>query len=251
MYPYVALGGISISTYFLLISVASIIGSLWFLKRAKRHELSALTAIDFNLIGLVAGFVGARLLHIYLEEPEYYREHPWHQLHLWNGGFVFLGGLIGGLIGTRIFCLLRREPFLLWADLAVLPLSLSYAIGRVACFLNGCCYGTHCELPWAVIMSGDTRHPTQLYATGIEFMLLFGLLRIERHLKVPGTLLGLWLILHSLGRLMMEMLREDPRGAPIHGLSLGIWMSAGLIVAGIALLLSLPRLTSGPRVAKL
>lgn len=204
-------------------------------------------AIDIALVTMGAGFVGARLMHVFYEEPAFYKEHPLQILALWSGGYVFLGGLGAALLAAAFFCDWRKEPFWLWADLAAPAGALAYAIGRIGCFLNGCCYGRLCDLPWAVAMNGEHRHPTQLYASLWEGLLAWGLVMAEPRLsKRPGALFGLWLALHGLGRLLMESFRDDPRGPLLGGLSISTWLSSVLIVAGLGLLLQrlVPRLQS-------
>ncbi|MGZ3723161.1 MAG: prolipoprotein diacylglyceryl transferase, partial [Bdellovibrionales bacterium] len=98
------------------------------------------------------------------------------------------------------------------------------------------CYGRRCELPWATILNGEHRHPTQLYASFWEFLVLGILIKFQSRLKTPGRLSGLWLILHSCGRIVMESFRDDPRGDMIASLSLATWLSVGMIVIGIGLI---------------
>lgn len=237
MFPQLNIAGLPISTYFLLISIACTVGAIWFLKRSERRNLMRVTAIDLTLATLIGGFVGARLLHVFYEEPIFYRYNPAAIFQVWNGGFVFLGGVLGAWFAATIFCIFRREPFWFWADIAMPPISLGYAIGRLACFFNGCCYGKYCQLPWAVYMHGGGRHPTQLYATFWELILLFVLLRIEPRVRMAGTLFCVWLVGHSLGRVIMEFFRDDDRGPMMYGLSLGTWMSLGLGLFGVAAIL--------------
>lgn len=231
MYPYIHITStISIPTYFLIISLTTLICSLWFIRRAEARKLARVTAIDLNLVTLAAGLIGARLTSIVFEEPIYYREHPAQIFAIWNGGFVFLGGVVGALFAATLFCQIKREPWWFWADTAVFPAALGYAMGRVGCFFNGCCYGKECTLPWAVFMDGAHRHPTQLYATFWELGSLGLLWVIQKRFKTSGVLFNTWLITHAIGRILMESFRDDPRGQFIAGFSLGTWMSAGLLL---------------------
>lgn len=244
MYPLLFPGtSFAIPTYYLVVSVSIILGCLWFLKRAIQERMPRLIAIDLTLVVLVAGFIGARLLHVFYEDPTYYYENPWNVLKIWNGGFVYLGGMILAAMAAALFCDLKREPFWMWADLAAPPAAMTYALGRIGCFLNGCCYGRECVLPWAVYMGDAHRHPTQLYATLWELFTVLVLLMIEkltsmqRRHRTPGTIWSVWLIFHGTGRLIMEQFRVDPRGPDLLGSSIGSWLSAGLILMGLALLL--------------
>lgn len=233
MHPALHLFGIEISTYFAVISLACVVSSLWFLARAMKRNLNNHTAIDLTICVLVFGFLGARLTHCFYEEPQFYLANPLAILQVWNGGFVFLGGVLGAWFGGVFFCSLRSEPFWFWADTAVVPISFGYALGRVACFFNGCCYGKYCTLPWAVYMQGGSRHPTQLYATLWELFVVAILLNIEPRVRMAGLLFNVWLVLHALGRVMMEYFRDDPRGPLMYGLTLGTWMSLGLGLFGL------------------
>ena len=216
------------------------VGALWFLRRAQAARLNRVAAIDLTLVVLISGFVGGRLLHVFYEEPEYYLKHPLRVLAVWNGGFVFFGGMLAAIGGAYAFCFWRREPFLFWADRAALPSALTYALGRIGCFFNGCCYGRRCEWPWAMVLEGIPRHPTQLYASLWEFFTIGILLLLEPRFKVSGVIFGLWLVMHGVGRIFMEFFRDDPRGLFIMGQSLGTWIGLGLVVMGFALLLTLP-----------
>jgi phosphatidylglycerol:prolipoprotein diacylglycerol transferase len=235
MYPFLFPGTpYAVSTYFLTISLGCVLGCYWFLRRADARGMTRVSAIDIALVCLVSGFIGARLLHVFWEEPAYYRENFWRVFQVWNGGFVFYGGVIGAFFGTSFFCNWRREPFWMWADMAAPPISLTYAVGRIGCFLNGCCYGRYCEVPWAVA----GRHPTQLYAVGMEVLALSVVLVAEKRLKRVGQIFGTWLFLHALGRAVMEAFRADPRGDTIAGLSLGSLISLALGLFGAALAIS-------------
>lgn len=229
MFPVVPLGNFGVSTYFLIISLSCIVSCFWFIRRAGQRGLERLTAIDLLLTLLVTGFLGARLTHVFYEDFAFYRVQPSAILEIWNGGFVYLGGLFAALAGALVFCQIKREPFWFWADTAAPAAALSYALGRLACFANGCCYGRECELPWAVFLHGGHRHPAPLYATTWEFALVGVLLTVEPRLKTSGLLFNIWLAGHALGRLMMEYFRVDPRGEFILGASLGTWMSLTLL----------------------
>lgn len=233
MAPYLNIFSVQISTYFLLISVACTLGSVWFIERAVARKLNNVTAIDLTAMCLVGGFVGARLLHVFYEEPAFYQQDAWAILKFWQGGFVFFGGVLGAWLSALVFCVWRAEPFWFWADVAVVPVSFGYALGRLGCFFNGCCYGRRCELPWAVFMQGAHRHPTQLYAAAWETLVLVMLMRIEPRVRMSGLLFNVWLVLHALGRVGMEYFREDERGPLIQGLSLGTWISLALGMFGL------------------
>lgn len=244
MYPELFAGHAwSIPTYYLVVSLSALIGCLWFLKRAGQARMPRIIALDLTLITLICGFAGARLLHVFYEEPAYYWESPLRILQVWNGGFVYLGGWILAALAVAFFCDWKREPFWVWADTAALPAALAYGLGRVGCLLNGCCFGRECVLPWAVFMGDAHRHPTQLYATFWELGTVIVLLWVERRAArlnvpvAPGSIWSLWMVFHGMGRLIMEQFRVDPRGPALMSWSISSWLSAAMVVSGVALLL--------------
>lgn len=186
--------------------------------------------MDVALALMIGSFVGARLFHVVYENPEIYLQNPIAIFYFWNGGFVFYGGAILGLLsGWAVLKFRKVSSTLTYFDLFTPIASLSYALGRLGCLMAGCCYGKHCSLPWAI----DGRHPTQVYASLWELGVLSILLGSEKTLKKPGQLFFLWLPLHAFGRLLMESLRDDFRGYEL-GLSVSSWISL-ILIAGAAL----------------
>lgn len=132
--------------------------------------------------------------------------------------------------------------FWLWHDTIAPVLAGGYAMGRVACFLVGCCYGAACDLPWALelkqahvetgVITSILRHPTQLYAVGLESLTMVFLLWYEKSKPPLGNVFLSWVVLHSMGRIVMEIFRADPRGGFYLGQSLSTWIS--LIFIGSA-----------------
>ena len=197
--------------------------------------------LDLMLLILVTGFLGGRLFHILFENFSYYQQHPLRILYVWNGGFVFYGGLLTVLITTYGFCQKRKQPFWLWANFLTPYISLIYALGRLGCFLSGCCYGKICSLPWAWAVTfphqepiGALRHPTQLYLMAYELVFLT-LYLIMRHIrpKLSPPIFLCWLLGHSLWRFIIEFFRDDYRGhtwigtlSPSQCLSLGLFLTS-------------------------
>ena len=241
--PFISIFGAQVPSYYLVISLAYCVAILWFYKRCESKGLNQKIAMDLGMILMISGFVGARLLHVLFEAPEFYFKKPSMVLQFWQGGYVFYGGFLAAYaLGTR-YVLAKKEDLWAWKDALAPIVAFGYAMGRVACFLTGCCYGKVCELPWAVglkqvdlhshAQTTLLRHPTQLYATLFELIVLGYLLIFERRKPKPGVLFFTWLALHGGGRLMMEVFRDDPRGEALLGLSISSWISLALIILAI------------------
>ena len=214
----------SSSIYFVFISLILTFVVFWINHRSRKKQYSGATAMDLFFVVTLCGAVGARFLHVVFEEPLYYRENPLRIFEFWQGGFVYYGGLIFGFIGGWLCLIWKKQSFPHWLDFFTPIVSLSYATGRIACFLTGCCYGKLCDLPWAI----NGRHPTQLYAMLLELLLFAGILKIEPHpwsRAVAGRLFAVWLALHSLNRIIIELFRGDPRGPNLGALSLSSLLS--------------------------
>lgn len=238
MYPLIPLTtSLAIPTYYLILSISVCICLIWLTVRTRRFNLSRKTALDLSFIIMTTGFIGGRLFHVFYEDFSYYREGPLRVFQFWNGGFVFYGGaLLAGISGLSFLYLNDKRHLKNYLDLCAPVLSLSYLLGRIACFFAGCCYGRYCDLPWSV--SG--RHPTQAYAAFWELGALIILIGIEktpplkrgnRSLKNTGSIFFLWMILHGLGRLLMENYRDDFRG-PTFWFSISSWISILVIILG-------------------
>ena len=126
-------------------------------------------------------------------------------------------------------------------DLSVSCVAVGHMIGRVGCFLNGCCYGVECDLPWAVEFGGHAgdipRHPTQIYEIiGLGIILLI----LEALYKRPhkqGMILSVYTILYAFERFTNEMVRGDDRGGEmVFNLSISQDIALVGVVAGLAML---------------
>jgi phosphatidylglycerol:prolipoprotein diacylglycerol transferase len=213
-------------------------------KRSQTHDVNLV--LDLCLIIMVSGFIGARATHIFYENFGHYKTNWLDIFKLWQGGFVFYGGFLTALIASISYLRYKKQNFYLWADFFTPVLALGYAFGRLGCFFAGCCYGrvctgSSCDWPWMMHfqtapLSESLRHPTQLYATAWELCVLGILLFVEPKInrKPVGLLFLLWLVMHGLGRIVMEAFRDDPRGPLLFGYSLGTALSFILIlVAGL------------------
>ncbi|MCH8924436.1 MAG: prolipoprotein diacylglyceryl transferase, partial [Planctomycetes bacterium] len=123
---------------------------------------------------LLLGVVGARAFHV-AHNWEIYRDHPAEMFAVWSGGLEFLGGFILAIFGLVLFCRIKKRPIFKFLDILTPSLMLGLGIGRLGCFLNGCCYGAICTLPWAVQFPQETpayvdqMEHGALYVHGLKF----------------------------------------------------------------------------------
>lgn len=229
-FPILSFGeDLEIQTYFIVISLVLCLCVLWTVRRTSRLGLGRNAALDIFLVVMIFGFLGARLFHVIFEEPKYYLESPFRIFEIWRGGFVWYGGVILGAFAGVATVRYKKLPLRTWLDFFAPIAALGYGLGRIACFLAGCCYGAVC-----VLSDGSKiRHPTQLYAVAWELAVVVALLRLENRSLRPGSVFAAWVVLHSIGRVIMEHFRADPRGPEPLGLSLATWIS-GILIAIVA-----------------
>ena len=112
--------------------------------------------VDAALIALVMGLVGARLCHVLENLPDYTRSDLTIGQNLMNivntreGGLTFYGGFILATPCVIAYGLYRKAKILLGMDIVAPVVMVGLGFGRIGCFLNGCCYGAPCSLPWGV-----------------------------------------------------------------------------------------------------
>tara|TARA_B110001454_G_C12723312_1_gene436642 strand:+ start:58156 stop:58902 length:747 start_codon:yes stop_codon:yes gene_type:complete len=232
MYPIIDVGFFQVPTFFVVI--ACLMGLAFFLttRRSRKLHVDENFSLDLAFVLVVGAVLGARFVHVIFENPEHYIQNPIKVLYFWEGGFVFYGGFVLSFLSGLTFLLIKDKMVYLkiYMQLYTPILSLVYMLGRIGCFLEGCCYGKTCSLIWAV----NGRHPTQIYSSLWELGVFIFLLAYESKnelilKKNPERLFYIWMLLHSIGRGLIEFLRDDFRGnAPL--VSISTWISLVLFV---------------------
>jgi phosphatidylglycerol:prolipoprotein diacylglycerol transferase len=184
---------------------------------------------------------------------------------IWQGGIVFYGCIMGGLIGSVLYWVRHPYPFRAMADAVAPALALGSALGRTGCFLNGCCYGAPTSFPLAVRFPTGAPawarhvelglipplaahslavHPTQLYSALDALFILALLMWFYPRRRRDGEVMALLMVTYPVLRFANECLRGD-EPAILAGLSAAQAISLGLFGAGVATwayLAGLPRL---------
>lgn len=228
--------------FFLMLAFGA--GLLYLQRVARGSALPPEGAVDLILGMLLVAVVCARLLYIVLQWDSYGGN--WRDwLRVWEGGLSFHGGLAGSIAWVAWYTWRHRLPFWWLADLSAPGVALGYAVARIGCFLNGCCYGTPTDLPWGVCFADPPlsrhltppSHPVQLYATLANlaiFGLLLGFLKRKRY---DGQLFGLYLVFYSVYRFLAEGLRKGVTGEVLGlGLTEAQWASLAIAGVGFALM---------------
>ena len=200
-----------------------------------------------------------------MQHPEAFHEFR-DLFRTWQGGNVFYGCILGGLTGSILYWLRRPFPFWRMADAVAPAVAIGASLGRIGCFLNGCCYGAVCDVPWSVRFPAGSHawahqvndglitpdailslpvHPTQLYSAGAGLLVLGTILLIGRRDRCPGQLLAILMIAYAVTRWPIEALRSD-EPAVFAGMTWSQNISLALVAGGVALWIS-RRVPAGER----
>ncbi len=230
MHPILfSIGGLTIHTYGFLIAVG-FLSAVFIIRRLSRKVgLPEDKMVDFAFWMLLWGMVGSRILFVITRWDEVYSQDFFAIFKLWEGGLVFYGGLIAGLVYAITF--VRKNNISFWkaGDVMMPALTLAQMFGRFGCFAAGCCYGKPTESGWGVIFTqsdlvdpifrGVHLHPTQLYdATGL-LVLFLGQLWVFSRKKTDGQVFLTYLMAYPIMRSIVEIFRGDSiRGFVIDGI---------------------------------
>lgn len=206
MYPeLINIGGFSLHSYGVMVALAFVSGILAALWLGKKEGLKAEIVLDGILWVMIAAVLGARIFYVieYRRELSSFLE----AFMVWRGGLVFYGGLIFAVLALVCFSKKNKLSVFKVLDIAAPCTAIGYAVGRIGCFLNGCCYGQVSPVPWAVA----GKHPTQLYESFGGLLIFIVLIVLCRFKRFEGELFCVGLALYSVFRFLNEFLRINPR----------------------------------------
>jgi phosphatidylglycerol:prolipoprotein diacylglycerol transferase len=214
---------------------------------------------DMMMWVLIPGLIGARLTYLAQNWDRVLLNKNGAQalvalFALWDGGIVFYGGVIGGIVGVVIYCRRRGINPIAMFDVIAPSLFIGEGFGRIGCFLYGCCYGRACELPWAVQFPRDSLtfkllvergtvaadapatialHPTQIYSSVAAFALAGILAWYFRRRSFDGAVIALAWILYPVNRYILETFRDDEPGRLGTDFTFSQLVSIALLISGI------------------
>jgi phosphatidylglycerol---prolipoprotein diacylglyceryl transferase len=257
-FPFVN-SGIPVFGYGFMMFIGFTSATVLAARRIKNVGLSSDVIWDLMMWILVPGLIGARVNYLAQNWQNVMGDKQGAQkllalVSLWDGGIVFYGCVIGGVIGLLAFCHRRKIDPIIVCDVIVPSLFVGVGFGRIGCFLYGCCYGHACSLPWAVRFPSDSLtferlvergtvaadashtiplHPTQLYSSAAAFLLAALLAWLFRRRTFDGLVLSIAWILYPINRYILEIFRNDEPPRLGTDQSYSQLFSMGLIVTGV------------------
>jgi phosphatidylglycerol:prolipoprotein diacylglycerol transferase len=229
--------GIPIYGYGTMIAIGICAALILVSYRAKKRNYDEDSILNMSILAIILGILGGKLLYIITEIKSIIADPS--LLKDVGSGFVIYGAIIGGAIGVYIYCKRKKWGVLNIFDLAIPSIPLAQGFGRIGCFLAGCCYGKATNMTIGVefknspfVEAGQHLHPTQIYSSIFDFCLAFFLLWYDRKERKQGRVFSLYVIIYSIGRFLVEFLRDDPRGN-IGILSTSQFISVFTLIIGI------------------
>jgi phosphatidylglycerol---prolipoprotein diacylglyceryl transferase len=253
------LGPLPVYSYGLMMALGFLAADFVIRLECKRRGLDPEFSSSMVIMAAIGGIAGSRIYAILDDLPAYIAD---PKAMIFSGsGFVWYGGLIGGL--TAVFLVSRRYkiPFAITCDMAGPALAIGQALGRIGCHLSGDGdWGMPSTLPWAVAYTkaivgwnsqtvltldhgqlvsgffpGVRVHPTPLYETILYTLVFAYLWSIRKNYGAPGRLFYWYLVLCGASRFLVEFLRINPR--VFVGLSEAQLIAVAMMVVGTAALL--------------
>ncbi len=250
--------------YYGLMYLAGFITAYYLLKyRFKRgwFKLQSIQVQDLYTYLMVSMMLGARIFYVFIYNWDSYKHDPIQALYIWQGGLSFHGAAVGFIVAMVLFS--RKNDIGFWhlADHVATGSALGIFFGRLGNFANGELFGRPTDVPWAVVFPHadmQPRHPSQLYQSLTEGLLVFLLLiwidsrerkkylvmdvkkaKTDVTWKRTGILAPCFLIFYGVGRFIVEFFREPDAqlGFYFKYFSMGQILCFIMILPGIFLLL--------------
>jgi len=207
-----SIGALEVRWYGIMVVLAVVAVIALAVLEARRVGLSEEHIYSVALWGIIGGILVSRLLHV-IDKWDYYMANPRQIIGF--AGLTVYGAVLGALIAVLIYCWAKKLSFWQIGDVAAPGAILGQAIGRIGCFINGCCYGLPTSLPWSVAYTnpatfcplGESFQPTQIYHM-LWNLVGFGILwSLRRKLKPQGSLFLFYLALYAAGDLSIRFVR--------------------------------------------
>ncbi|MGI9330409.1 MAG: prolipoprotein diacylglyceryl transferase [Gammaproteobacteria bacterium] len=224
------LGPLAIRWYGLMYLTGFVGG--WLLMRYRARQPGSPITVqqaDDVLFYIALGVIlGGRIGYMLFYGWSQIADDPLSLLKIWQGGMSFHGGFIGVMVGVWLFGRKIGTGFWPVIDVTAPAVTIGLGAGRIGNFINGELWGRTTDVPWAFIVNGEPRHPTQLYEALLEGVGLFLLLWIFSARPRPVMAVSaMFLVGYGTARLIVEFFRLPD--AHIGYLAFG-WFTMGMLL---------------------
>ncbi len=253
----ITIGGFTIACYGIIMALSMLAG-LWIACwQAKRTGQNKEVYMDFVIYAIIFPLIGARLYYVAFSWDSY-KNDLWQIFNTRGGGMALYGSVIGAIVTAIVYCKVKRYNFFLLADTAVGGLVLGQIIGRYGNFFNREAFGEYTDSLLAMRLRVDQVHPanitelmrehmqtvegisyiqvhpTFLYESLWNVMVLVLILVFTKRKKFNGEIFILYMVGYAIGRAWIEGLRTDQLQIGRTGIAVSQVLAVAIAVAGIA-----------------
>ena len=253
----ITIGGFTIACYGIIMALSMLAG-LWIACwQAKRTGQNKEVYMDFVIYAIIFSLIGARLYYVAFSWDSY-KDDLWQIFNTRGGGMALYGSVIGAIVTAIVYCKVKRYNFFLLADTAVGGLVLGQIIGRYGNFFNREAFGEYTDSLLAMRLRVDQVHPanitelmrehmqtvegvsyiqvhpTFLYESLWNVMVLVLILVFTKRKKFNGEIFILYMVGYAIGRAWIEGLRTDQLQIVRTGIAVSQVLAVAIAVAGIA-----------------
>jgi len=203
-------GNFKVYSWGFMLAVAVIIAILGVGRIFEQKGYNRDMVLDMVILMVVSGIAGGRIAYILVYEWGEFLAAPWTFFSPGFSGLIWYGGFIGGLLAFTLYIWRKNLSFWEMADMFAPYLALGYAVVRIGCFLNGCCYGIPTGTEFGVVfpvVDNLHRHPTQLYSSFLNVIIFIYLIRLLRNKSFDGQVFIAYLMGYSVYRFIIEFFR--------------------------------------------
>lgn len=223
MHPIIAkIGAFTVYSYGMMVAIAFLFGIFIARAEAVRKKINPDMAYDLGFYLLIGSIIGARIYYIVFFDSKGFLEDPLSIFKVWQGGLSIHGGIFAGIVTGLIFSKAKKVSFWALADLISPSIIMGQAIGRIGCFLNGCC-------------AGINGHQAQIYELALDFAGFWLLWGLRKKIKFDGGLFLLYLMMYSAIRVIVSQFRSDNLYLWGERVALADLTSAAIFIAAIIL----------------
>lgn len=213
MLPYIKIGQFSFSSYGLTMLIGLIAVLILLRFQSKRFNFPYRQLYTITIYTGLLGIIGANIFHIFLS----YKNMTIREGLDFVNGHMFYGFFFGALLAVFLLTRIYKINFLTTLNVCIPAWVVAQAVGRLACFFAGCCYGKSCDLPWSMTFThrqsfapiGTPLHPTQLYEAIALFMIVILLFMLQNQRFFKDRLIFIYVFLYATSRFFVEFFRGD------------------------------------------
>ncbi len=235
------LGPLEVRWYGVFYIVGFFIAFIFYKKFLKYRNVSLSKDIYEDLLFylMIGVIVGGRLGYIIFYNLSFYIKNPLEVFAVWHGGMSFHGGVLGAITFGYFFQKKHKLNFLQLADPLMPLVAIGLGLGRLGNFINAELYGRVTTVPWGMVFpntDGRPRHPSQLYESFLEGLILFLITWIIlKKTKRNGVVFFSWIGLYGVFRFIVEFFREPDSqlGFVFLNFTQGQMLSSVMIIVGI------------------